>query len=620
MSGIVGLVTRDASAVDESALSEMLKTLDHRGPDGAWMETIGRVGLGQQRYHTTSEATHDDPPLERDSCLLTADARIDNREELLGRLDIDTQRVVSDADLLLAAYDRWRTACPEHVVGAYAFALWDNKRERLFCARDHVGVKPFYYAASDNTLAFASEVESLLGRTFVTRQLDERAVGDYLMGFCEDTSRTVYSDLHQLPPAHWMVVDTDGIETTRYWSIDDTPELDYDSDEAYVKEFQRRFEAAVKARLRAPEDVAVGTMLSGGLDSLSVACTANRSTEGSLPTFTLSFEDLPPADEREYVDAVHDEGDFEPHFVDGERQTPYEGLDEMLDRIGVPFMANNLYLHWELFRAANDREVGVLLDGIGGDQAVSRGRSRLPELLLRGRPLAYLQEVMAHSRRYDRPIRRILHRDTAVPLAPCPVRRAWRHMFTTADPLRRRSSVVDEEFAARLDLRSRARELEDPPRQTARSEHRRVFPDGLEAHDCEMADAAAAGFGVEPRYPFYDRRLLELCFQVPGHLKFRNGWTRWILRAAMAETLPEAVRNRTTKGNLGASFTRLLRSADVDAIERTCQSDPFPEALDRERALSALEAFAEGKDESMLGDVWRPAVFCRWFQHTNPDE
>jgi len=616
MSGIAGLVSRDGTAVDESALSDMLSALDHRGSDGSWLETSGVAGLGQQRFHTTPEAGYDDLPLRRESCLLTADARVDNREELTRRLELDDGSVSTDADLILAAYEQWGTSCPEHIVGAYAFALWDGERERLFCARDHVGIRPFYYAA-DGGFAFASEIGPVLDRSFVTEQIDDRAVGDYLLGFCEDTAQTVYADIRRLPPAHWMSVDADSIEIVRYWSIDDTSELDYESDEAYVAEFRRRFEAAVEARCRTPENVGVGAMLSGGLDSSSIARTANRSVDSPLPTFTLVFDDLPQADEREYVDAVHDSGSFEPHFVEGERQTPVDGLDEMLDRTRVPFVANNLYLHWELYRVADAENVGVLLDGIGGDQTVSHGTSRLPELLVRGKPTEYVHEARAYASRYDRPMRQVLYRDTAIPLAPAPVREGWRHLFATADPLRRRSGVIDEAFANRLDLRARAREFETPPRPTARAEHRRVFPDGLETHDCEVADAAAAGFGIEPRYPFYDRRLMELCLQVPGHLKFYHGWTRWILRAAMSEPLPAKVRNRTTKGDLGASFTRLLRSSDLGRIERTFQSDPFPEALDRVRARSALEAFEDGDEESILSDIWRPTVLCRWFQRAD---
>ncbi|WP_436926778.1 asparagine synthase-related protein [Halosimplex amylolyticum] len=613
MSGIVGIVCRDGSSVDPSSLDILLRDIDHRGPDDAGWLSRGPCGIGQQRSITTPEAAHEATPESTDEYLLTADARIDNRSELVGQLDVEADPVVTDADLILAAYDEWGHYCPKHLVGAYAFAIWDSSAQQLYCARDHAGVKPFYYVTTEETFAFASELHPLLDCGFASTDLDEVAIADYLVGSCHDTTQTIYRDIRRLAPAHWAVIDTDSLETGQYWSLDG-PTIELGSEEAYLSEFERRFEAAVRTRLRTPSNTGIGSLLSGGLDSSSITCTAARLSDGPFPTFSLGFDDIPAADEGEFIDAVRESFDLDSHVVHGETLSPMGPLDAMLDRVAAPFVANNAYLHWALYRAADDAGTSVLLDGFGGDQTVSHGTSRLSELVLDARPLTFTRELATHASRFDLSLHEALFRYVAIPLAPDPVRHAWRRCFSTSDPLERRSSVVDEAFAQRLDLRTRVATLFSPRQPTARADHRRVAPGGLEAHNCEIADTFAASYGIEPRYPFFDRRLMEFCFRVPSDLKFRDGWRRWILRNALSDRLPDRVRNRTTKGNLGTAFYQTLRNKNGDALRETVDSEPFPPWLDQSAVHAHVEQFLDGDDSNALANVWRPAVLCRWYE------
>ena len=250
MSGIAGLYRFDGNPVAADTVDAMTGAIDHQGPDGAWTWWAGRVGLGHQRFETTPEATHAGSPPERDGLVLTFDGRIDNREELLSTLDAEgPPGSVPDADLVLAAYEQWGEDCPERLVGAFAFAIWDPDEERLFAARDHIGLRPFYYYCGENRFLFGSEIKALWAGG-VPRRPDEIRLLNHLTRQYQSHERTYFEEVKRLPPAHVLVADDDGIETTEYWALDPDRTIDLETDEAYAERFRELFFEAVECRLR----------------------------------------------------------------------------------------------------------------------------------------------------------------------------------------------------------------------------------------------------------------------------------------------------------------------------------------------------------------------------------
>jgi len=616
MSGITGIFSRDGSAVNRGTVEAMADKLCIQGFDNSDIRIKGSIGIGREQLVTTPEARYESAIERNDGYLLTADARIDNRNELQTQLNVSPDPVVTDADLILAAYDQWGQECPEYLVGAFAFAIWDTEKKRLFCARDHVGLRPLFYVNTNDMFALASEIGSLADREFVSNQLDGISVGDFLLGFYNVPEPTFYDDICALPPAHWAVVNADSVKIQQYWSLDG-PEIELNSDEAYLEEFRNRFREAVRARLRTPENVRVASTLSGGLDSSSIACVGNSMTDRPLPTISVTFDDIRGSDESEYIGAVHDHLDFDSHFVRGDQHSPFEHVDEMLDRLDEPFISNTLYLHWEMFRAASDENVRVLLDGYGGDQVISRGLARFPQLAITGKPLELVREMWKHADRYDSTIQWQLYRRVLTPLEPEPTRKLRRKLFGSDNPVAQRSDVIDSEFVDRVGLRSRARELGSRRQRTTRADQRRILGGGSQATGLEIANISAATFGVEPRFPFFDRRVMEFCFRTPGHLKLRDGWRRWLLRNALSDILPPKIRDRTTKGNLAVAYYETLRSRDSDELRDLFTADQFPPYLDQERVQSEFEKFMEGDESNVLANVWRPALLCRWFELTD---
>ena len=220
----------------------MVVILAHRGLDGTGVWNNGSIGLGHRMLWTTPESLQEKLPLvsQTGDLVLTADARVDNRDELISRLGLTDHRSgeIADSQLILAAYEKWGEDCAEKLLGDFAFAIWDARRQEVFCARDPMGVKPFYYYHSGRIFVFASEIKAVLCLQDVPRKLNEVKVADFLVPIFNDQINTYYQDVFRLPPAHSMTVSGGGVRTRSYWSLDPTRELHLGSDEEYVEAFR----------------------------------------------------------------------------------------------------------------------------------------------------------------------------------------------------------------------------------------------------------------------------------------------------------------------------------------------------------------------------------------------
>ena len=276
MSGVVGIFARDGRPIESLDLQRMLAAIAHRGPDGSGVWLRGSTGLGHRMLWTTPESLRERLPFadETGGLVITADARIDNREELIRLLDLEDRprASISDSQLILRSYEKWGRRCPEKLLGDFAFAIWDSRLQAVFCARDHLGVKPFTYHSSERLFAFGSEIQAVLCAPVTPRRINEQRIADYLVPIFEDKSITLYQDIFRLPAAHRMTVWADRVEKDCYWSLDPSREMPALSDGDYAEGFREIFSEAVRARSRCP--LPVGAMLSGGLDSSSIACSA----------------------------------------------------------------------------------------------------------------------------------------------------------------------------------------------------------------------------------------------------------------------------------------------------------------------------------------------------------
>jgi asparagine synthase (glutamine-hydrolysing) len=655
MSAICGIFHLDGQPVTREDIAVMSAALAHRGPDRDGLWVGGSVALAHRMLITTPESLSDVQPVVRShpDLVLVADARIDNRDELLSTLRPRRQRCATDSEIILAAYERWGEDCVDHLIGDFAFAIWDARNRTLFCARDPMGVKPFYYLHTGRFFAFATELKSLFTLPDVSPTIDPDEVALFLGWRHEERTRTMYRDFLRLPAAHTLIVARDTATTRQFWSPESAADVRYSSDDEFAEAFRDIFSKAVSARLRSARTV--GATLSGGLDSSSVVCMSRHlrsNGDSPLHTFSLIFPNLPERDlrlidERTFVDEVVQSGGVCPHFVRGDAISPLRDARKIIWHLDEPFSAPNLYLHWGMYEAASESGVKVLLDGFDGDSAVSHGFGRLTGLARAGRWDTLEAELLAFSAHHGKSPRLALDTYVLPYLEELARRGRYLAWFEAARNVGRRfglsrsnlaftrgirpmlslgqmntavgetttDAILQPSLAAVLRQRARAAQRADRGRlRSEREAHIQGLSQPLYQLTLEIADKAAAAFGVEPRYPFFDRRLIEFCLGLPEEQKFAGGWPRLLFRRAMDGILPPSIQWRSTKSNLSPNFHQQFRVVDESRSELLDEAALKPYVrIDRLRALrSRYRATRDQAGHAEELTLFRTMVLGTW--------
>lgn len=632
MSGIGGICQVDSRSVSCEDLERLAGALAHRGQDQCGLWHQGPVGLVHRLLWTTPESCQERLPLvsRTGDLVLTADARLDNRKELIAVLDLldHSPGEITDSELILAAYQRWGEDCPKHLAGDFAWAIWDGRQQTLFAARDHFGVHPFYYySAQDRTLVFASEIQAILAVPGVPRQLNEVRVADYLLPLFDDTTITFYQEILRLPPAHCLRLGREGLRIWSYWSLDPGRELKSKSAREYAEGFHHHFLEAVRPRLRSAYPV--GVMLSGGLDSSSVTCVARRllasGNGGRLQTFSAIFDAVPECDEWPFIQAVLSQGNLEPHYLQGDALNPLGDPEGAFAHADEPISHPNLFLQWGLCQAAQQQGVRVLLNGSPGDITVSHGLEYLPELAITGNWLTLLKELQKLPKNFQPHHQRspwqMFWRYALRPLVPQALREIYSRHIRGYGPAWNQDRLINAAFARRLGVKERFQALQQEKAQTwpfARDVHFQNLTSGLLSSMLEAGSKVASRFGIEPRYPFFDKRLAEYCLALPADQKLYRGWTRMIMRRSLAAYLPEEVCWRRTKSSLRPNFTRgmltfarqrldqiIMRDAEIiaDYVDLTTLRQAYQRYVSRASAFDELT-------------VWKALTLALWLQQT----
>ena len=575
MSGILGIYNLDDRSVNRQDLMNMTDVLTHRGTDGFGIWQEGAIGLGHRMLWTTAESLLEELPMQRNGLAITADARIDNRDELIETLGLQSllAEKITDSDLILAAYQQWDRDCPNYLLGDFAFAIWDETQQHLFCARDHFGVKPFYYYCSETTFAFASEIKGIFCLLEVPKTLNETRIADYLVPMFHDTEITSYQHIFRLPPAHHLTLRPAEMQIDRYWKLDESRNIQFSSDEEYATEFRRIFTEAVRCRLRSA--FPIGSELSGGLDSSSITCVSRKLLEeGSLHTFSAVFDRLTECDERQYIEPVLALGKVQSHYFIADDQSPLQHLDKILWHQEEAFFAPNHFMGWGLNGVVQAAGVRVLLSGFDGDTTVSDGYGYLGDLARAGRWWRFIEEAKPLTKAMDIPLTKWLksyfHHFAVKPIfnryrwLKLP-QRLWQWILPRrAVEVAVKSAwddMVDSRLMQQVGLAQRYQawqQAESKLGQTQREQHYKAIRQGLIPFALEVQDKDAAAFGFETRYPFWDKRLVEFCLAIPAGQKLSQGWNRSVLRRAMTDILPPEVQWRRGKANFAPNLVRGL--------------------------------------------------------------
>ncbi len=520
------------------------------GLDGATVWHKGPAALGHQMTHITPESLGERLPLadQESELAITADARLDNRRELIDKLAFPTttSNELSDSELILLSYRKWGLDCVRHLLGDFAFAIWDAKAHRLFCARDFVGSKPLYYFHGSRHFCFASDIDAILNSPHVPNDLDlsfARTLVEYAISF--HTQRTFWRGVFKLPPAHTLIVGRDGIRQNQYWRPGKTKEIRYRDSSEYVEALRELLVRAIDCRLRSA--FAVGSHLSGGLDSSTLAVLAARSLRQRCDTLHAfswspppSENDYPLNDEREVVESICHRERIMLHFT---ALSPSDAVEYALEDITTN--PTETALHERVVAGVAHQEgIRVMLSGWGGDEvAAFNGRGYFAELFAKGRWSTLLRELRAQALVQGSDWRADFRSRVMRPLTPDFLLRMLRPNAKEFPRPFALSHFLQSGFAARLN--------QVPLLDTAclgEREHVGVRRNQIEllnhghlAWRMESWAALGGRHGIEYRYPLLDKRIVDYCLSIPADLFFKQGWKRYLFRKTVQGTLPHEV-------------------------------------------------------------------------------
>lgn len=580
MSAITGIFYRDGRKVDPELIKKMNNRLSHRGPDGSAVWCEGLVALGHQMLWTTPESLHEKLPFkdEKSGLVITADARIDNRDKLSNELNIEDKEDVSDSYFILKAYQMWGEDCPDKLLGDFAFAIWDKNEEKLFCARDHMGVKPFYYYLSDEMFVFGTEIKALFGVPGVPRELNELTIALHLKN---RRNLTFYKNVLSLRAANYIFINKNNLLKKRYWKLDPMTKMEMDSDEDYFNKFREIFAEAINCRLRSA--FPIGFDLSGGLDSSSIVCMTKKilkdnNSDMIITTFSQIYEDFPKADERYYINKVIETGGIIPNFVECGNISLLNEIEKILLFQDQPFHNPFLTILYKMMKKRKEKDIRIHLSGSGGDYIVSYGDPYLSDLAVTFKWNTLINEIKCLSKYFNRNfyiefIKILIFSFTPEYLK----RRLILIRIYLLDILNKKKIIaglnnnfLKDEFIKKVSVNSYPDEKIWKPSKrgyNAKKHHYNSIFSYFVQENNEILDKVAGSFSIESRYPFFDKRLIEFCYAIPTNMKFRYGWDRFILRSSMSNILPKEIQCRQKKASLENVLQKNLLFFEKDCLE-----------------------------------------------------
>jgi asparagine synthase (glutamine-hydrolysing) len=560
MSSICGYWNFHEPIIGDSQIQLMVDRLNHWKADYTDNWNDEEIGFGHlMLYNTPESLTEKLPFYNTDTKIcITADARIDNREEISKKIGLDKNEITDKADswFIVRAYEEWGEDCTKHLEGDFAFAIWDKLNQKIFCARDQIGIKPFYYYFKDGFFAFATEMKGILSLSNIDKTVNEKWIAKFIVNIRTERVSSLYQHIHRLEAAHQLVVTNSNIDIKKYWELDTTNKIHLPNESDYRKIFLEKLDHAVAKRLRS--NWAVSSEMSGGIDSSVVTAIAHKELAKNGKSITSISDvlpnsknyDLPPItdDRQQMMEVIQHIGIKDFHFVTGEEKTLIDSMDRAVnihDEPPIKFINVFGDLLYEKTQALNSR---VLLSGFGGNEIVSYRGNYFLEELLRGwkwktfwkelhlkaqltktSPYKKLMSVIisAISPNYDYYKSKYIHRSDIHKIKfkakRSGIQTSFFEKFFTEDQLIRtkllrfEGKTINEKIASRLT-------------------HPYVFH-----HRLEYCNLSAAHNRVEYRYPLLDLPLIQFFTSIPTTEKIKNGWSRYFFRKISEGLIPEKV-------------------------------------------------------------------------------
>lgn len=586
MCGIAGYIARQGTQVDSARLTAMSDAVRHRGPDGEGGSVVGPVGLAHRRLSILDLSVEGAQPMMDP----LSGRRIVFNGEIYNYLEIRDElsrlgrkfRTGTDTEVILAAYDEWGRDCVTRFNGMWAFALHDPLTDVVFCSRDRFGVKPFYFAALPNCFAFGSEIRQLLPLLPKIQPNGDVVLDFIFSNSCEHRDDTFFKSVRKLPAGSNLVyrIRQHDFSIVRYYRLQPRPELARISFDEAVNLYRLGLEDSIQLRLRS--DVPVGTCLSGGLDSSSIAAIAalRHQSESSSPfsAVTAVSED-PSRDESQYAQRVADYSRLRWLTVTPDYDAFTSSLGDVVSAQEEPFAGLSIIMQFFVMKAAHSAGLKVLLDGQGGDETLLGYERYFSTHYATTLKYFGLRSMIASMRSS---IQNNAHMSPWTIAAfyayfSSPRIRHWnylrRHRYLLQKP-GFRDHLVQYAAASRDEFLLQRFEIETSN-----------LPALL-----RYEDKNSMWHGVEARLPFLDYRLVELALSLPGTYKIRNGWTKYMLRQAVQDVLPTQIVWRRDKRGFEAPESIWLARHYSAMKAKTADSPLLAAFCDMERLLKSYDS------------------------------
>lgn len=621
MSAIAGIYRFNQHPVQPEHCHLMMDALEHYPADQTAVWQKDHVMLGCHAQWLTGQSSQETLPYydSKRGLAITADAIIDNRDELMVQLEIphSLRGNLTDSEILLRAYEKWGEPMVQRLVGDFAFVVWDERKKKLFGARDFSGSRTLYFHRDNHQLSFCTVIAPLLSLPYINKELNDRWLAEFLAisGVFEppDLSTTVYKGIEQLPPSHTLTIKNNQVTICRYNSLADVAPLRLASSQEYVEAFQEVYNKAVTARLRRTRQN-IGAHLSGGLDSGSVVSFAARALakeQRKLHTFSYvpeeGFSDWTPkhrlANERPLIQqTVQFVGNIHDHYLDFKGRSPFSEIDDWLDMLETPykFFDNTFWLRG-IYEEAKQQGIGVLLQGSRGNYSISWGPAieYYAKLMRNISWLRLKREVNMYSKNAGIGRKRLYS-------AVC--RKAF-PMMNHLRPLRSSNEIptlINLDFAKQTGIDEKLKD----DKFTRIGSTSDLPSDPLEARKQHFervnmwSTTGTTGCKLSLRYSVYghdptnDLRVIRFCLSVPMEEFVQDGMDRALIRRSTKGWLPDSIRlNQRTRGIQAAdSIHRMSKDwpAFVGELGRLRSDSRMQQILNMPVLESALEEARQG--------------------------
>lgn len=578
MSSLFGLYYYHKT-VPPTLAEKIAKRLDYWHADkiGVWTEK--HIALGVLSLTNTPQAKHETQPYTFKHCVTISDSRLDNRKSLCQQLNLNPAS--SDSQIITHAYLKWHEDCAKHLLGDFSFAIWNKTSNCLFCARDHIGVKPLHYFKNDQLFAIATETRALLQIPEVKAQLDEREMlrtltTDILMTG-EYTEKTPYKNIYRLTPAHQIQANRKSIQKKHYWKINTNNPIAYKNEQDYVDHYKSLLDESVKARLQGNKNVF--SELSGGIDSSMVSATAAKFDKTLTAITHAAPKNTRYLDETKHAKRLCAHANIKKHLIiDARKYNIVEASKHIIRSTALPSQVSNPTLAYNIMQAVNQNGGGILLSGFGGDECATNHGTLLSTELAQKKAWGQLwREQKSKNKLSKKPY---LKRFLALYL-----KHSFPKLYATIKP---KSSInenvsienllVNHALIKKLSLEKNYDEFRKFYQCNSIKESEQSLLTGkyswhLRAR-IENSNLAAIGFKFEYRYPLLDIRLLEFCINLPSHMKRKNGWGRYIARQALQNLIPNELQWRQDKAGSPVPAA-LHKIKEEEALKNVLQQTEF---------------------------------------------